>query len=159
MFKNLRADLKFSLSIKRAEADFFQYLKILLNPRFFPILIFRTAFFANRSFITKPVALFLNLFNKILFGIDIPLALKIGPGVYFPHPQNIVLGAEKIGSKCVIYHGVTLGAKFLDFEYCKNTRPIIEDSVIIGCNSTIIGPEVIESGARIKPHSLIRSGK
>lgn len=72
--------------------------------------------------------------------------------INFPHPIGIVIGAGVvIGKNVTIYQNVTLGRKTVDIaEY-----PIIEDDVIIYCNSVILGNIRIGKGAVIGAGSIV----
>lgn len=84
-------------------------------------------------------------------GIDVGRGLKVGAGIYFPHPTSIVLGeGVVIGDNVTIYHGVTLGK--LNSEY-----PRIGDNVIIFPQSLVIGGVVVPSNAKVPPRTLLRS--
>lgn len=95
------------------------------------------------------------MINKLFFKIDIPPRVEIGAGLYFPHPQNIVIGANSIGRNAVIYHNVTIGAKFLDFEFNSSSRPTIGNDVIIGTGAVIVGGIVLGDDVRVGPNQTV----
>lgn len=70
------------------------------------------------------------------YGCYISPKAEIGKNLKLPHPTGVVIGeGVKIGTNCTIYQNVTLGRKSIE----KAEYPIIEDNVIIYCNSVIIG--------------------
>ena len=71
------------------------------------------------------------LMNLVLFGIEVPPRLPIGPGLVLTHTQGTVLGAASIGANVTLYQQVTLGARGLDFAYTLSLRPVLEDDVIV----------------------------
>ena len=56
-----------------------------------------------------------------------------------PHPLGVVIGASSIGSNCIVFQGVTIGAKEIDFIGNKKLRPEIGDNVTIGSGAKILG--------------------
>lgn len=124
-----------------------------MNPYFTPVLLCRLAHYLNTS--ARPLAVVASKLNYFLYGIEIARATEIGPGLYFPHTRGTVIGAATIGRDAVIYHGVTIGASFIDIGFNPETRPTIGDDVLIGTGATVIGPVHIGQGARIGAHSLV----
>lgn len=125
-----------------------------LHPRLMPIGIFRISSFFYRSNI-KILAQVFSYFNQIFFGLEISPKVKIGPGFFMPHCRSTVIGAKAIGDNVTIYQNVTIGAKYLDFDYNSETRPTIGSNVIIGTGATVLGGVKIGEGARIGPHTLV----
>lgn len=72
-----------------------------------------------------------------------------GEKLTFPHPRNIVIGADVIiGNNCVIYHDVTLGQSLGKFPQLGNNVIVytgakiigdvkIGDNVVIGANAVV----------------------
>lgn len=110
----------------------------ILSPRFIPVLLYRLAY-KCQSLRLGLLARGFSLANFLLFGIEIAGKCRIGPGLFFPHTQGTVIGAIAIGDNAIIYHGVTLGAKDLDFTYDSSHRPIIGDNVMIGAGAKVLG--------------------
>ncbi|WP_458128151.1 serine O-acetyltransferase [Pseudomonas sp. Z2-11] len=110
----------------------------MLSPRFLPVLIYRLSYYSNAKN-RRRLAKFFSMMNFMLFGIEIAVACRIGPGLFFPHTHGTVIGAISIGSNAVIYQGVTLGAKDLDFTYDSAHRPLVGDNVILGAGSKVLG--------------------
>lgn len=101
----------------------------------------------------------LKLFGKLLlqcfFMIEVASSAKLGPGLLLPHPKNIILGCFEIGKDCTIMHGVTLGARKLDFTFDSGLRPTIGNSCFLGINSVILGGGCLEDNATVSPNSVI----
>lgn len=78
-------------------------------------------------------------------GIDIHPAAQIGEYFAIDHGTGVVIGATSIiGRHCMLYQGVTLGAK--NFSYDENghpvdkpRHPILEDNVTVYSNTSILG--------------------
>jgi len=71
------------------------------------------------------------------------MGIKIGGGLYIPHPNGTVIVAEEIGKNCNIIANVTIGMRN------EWTFPIIGDNVFIGAGARILG------GIRIGDNSVI----
>ncbi|HCP53930.1 MAG: serine acetyltransferase [Pseudomonadaceae bacterium] len=124
------------------------------SPRFLPVLLYRLAY-KSQSIGLGLVARFFSIINCILFGIEIATICRIGPGLFFPHTQGTVIGAVSIGSNAVIYQGVTLGAKDLDFTYDSSKRPIVGDSVLIGAGAKVLGGLIIGNNVNIAANAVL----
>ena len=90
-------------------------------------------------------------FYRLLTSIEISPRAQIGPGLFFPHPQCIVIGNVKLGDNCTIYQGVTIGAK-LPFH---KKYPNIGNNVYIGAGSTILGDITIGNNVTIGAKTMI----
>jgi serine O-acetyltransferase len=126
----------------------------LLNPRLLPVTLFRLSCFFqdNHLSIIAKVCSFLNL---IFFGIETSPKVQIGGGLFLPHTVGTILGAEKIGNNVTIMHGVTLGAREMDFNFTSLSRPIIGNNVFIGAGAKILGGVAIGDYARIGANAVV----
>lgn len=124
------------------------------SPRFAPVFLVRVAgrLFAKGHFRTAKLA---SLVNFLLFGLEVPAKLKIGPGLVIPHTFGTIIGAREIGANVTIYQQVTLGAKVADFDYVPERRPLVEDGALITAGAKIIGPVVIGRGAVIGANAVV----
>lgn len=148
------------------DADWQQLLKISgqpprsrrftdsFSPRFASVVLIRLA---QRSFERgmPRLAKVLSLMNFLLFGIEVPTRLPIGPGLVLPHTQGTVLGARAIGSNVTIFHQVTLGAKVADFDFNPAQRPDVADGVTISVGAKILGPIRLGEGAVIGANAVV----
>jgi serine O-acetyltransferase len=132
-----------------------QILTKTFSPRFMPVVIYRLShhFHLGAPIISKAF----SLMNFLIFGLEISPRCPIGPGLFFPHTIGTVIGAESIGARATIYHGVTLGATVVDIDYSQNKRPIIEDDVVIGAGAKVLGGILVGQGARIGANALVIS--
>jgi serine O-acetyltransferase len=129
-------------------------LAAAINPYFCPVLLYRLAYVTRDSMHGIPGVLFSRA-NYFLFGLEIARHCTIGPGMFLPHTRGTVIGAARIGSNAVIYHGVTLGARTIDGRFDSSTRPVVGDNVIIGAGAIVIGPITIGDGARIGGNCMV----
>ncbi|MGN0202168.1 MAG: serine O-acetyltransferase [Candidatus Cryptobacteroides sp.] len=78
-------------------------------------------------------------------GIDIHPAATIGEYFAIDHGTGVVVGATSIiGNHCMLYQGVTLGAKNFSYDsegrpIDKPRHPILEDNVTVYSNTSILG--------------------
>jgi serine O-acetyltransferase len=108
------------------------------SPRFAPVVLIRVSG-ALASHGWTGIANFLRFLNMILFGLEVPNQLQIGPGLVIPHTHGTVLGAARIGSNVTIFHQVTLGASVADYRYDLSLRPIVEDDVTLSVGAKVLG--------------------
>lgn len=74
---------------------------------------------------------------------------EIGKDVWFPHPHNIIIGGVvKIGTKCVLYHDVTLGQN-------RGEYPVVGNGVIIYAGAKVIGKVTIGDNAIIGANAVV----
>lgn len=135
-------------------ATFTGVLLHAFSPRFAPVVLCRLAntLFRRRL---SPLARLISLFNFVVFGIEIAMRCEIGPGLYFPHTQGTVIGAQQIGKNAVIYHGVTFGAKEIDIGYHDQQRPLVGDNVIVGSGAKILGGIVIGDNVIVGANAVV----
>jgi serine O-acetyltransferase len=126
----------------------------VLSPRFVPVLLCRVAHF---FFCLKlaPVAKFFSLLNFFFFGIEIAVQCRVGKGLFLPHTQGTVIGAYSIGENAIIFQGVTLGARELDFSFLESSRPTVGDGVTIGSGAKVLGGLTLGSGSRIGANAVV----
>jgi serine O-acetyltransferase len=123
-------------------------------PRFASVALIRHAQRLHaRGF--RRLAKLTSLVNFIIFGIEVPPRLAIGPGLVIPHTQGTIIGAGHVGSHVTIYQQVTLGAKFADFSFDPSKRPYICDRVIITAGAKILGPVRIGEGAIVGANAVV----
>ncbi|WP_041741248.1 serine O-acetyltransferase [Collimonas fungivorans] len=153
----LIADLKRQYLIAgqlQRQATLFGVLKSSLSPRFMPVVLFRLSHWLFQRRLS-PLAKIFGLMNFVLFGLEIAARCEIGPGLYFPHTQGTVIGANKIGENATIYHNVTFGAREIDLDYSASSRPDIGDNVIVGAGAKILGPVMVGNNARVGANAVV----
>lgn len=124
------------------------------SPRFAAVVLVRTAFSLDSAG-WRRAAKFCSLLNFLLFGIEVPARLEIGPGLMLPHPQGIILGAASIGANVTIYQQVTLGAKLADWNYERSRRPVVEDGVTITAGAKVIGPVTLGRNSIVGANAVV----
>lgn len=90
-------------------------------------------------------------FSSVITGCEISYHAILAPGVYFPHPVGIVIGAAEIGSGVSILQGVTIGKKGKGVE----SGVFIGRDAFVGAGAKIIGDVRIGHGAVIGANSVV----
>lgn len=129
-------------------------IRKMLSPRYAPVAIVRLAQRCHAKGYCRLAKLF-SFINVVIFGLEVPARLCIGPGLVIPHSIGTIIGAGYIGSNVTIYQQVTLGAKIADFDFDVSQRPHIEDNVMITAGAKIIGPVRIGQGSVIGANAVV----
>ncbi len=98
--------------------------------------------------------------GRLITGVEIHPAAKIGKFLFIDHGMGIVIGeTAEIGNNVTLYHGVTLGgvSPSENSESQVNTKrhPTICDNVIIGSGAQILGPITIGENAKVGSNSVV----
>lgn len=152
----LRADLdrQYRLSNSTKQVNLLRILTRIFHPRFFPLVIVRTAQ-AFQGLRLSPVAQLFAYMNLLLFGIDVASRCEIGPGFFLPHTSGTVIGASRIGRNVTIFQNVTLGARHADMGWNVDKRPTIGDEVTLGAGCKVLGHVHVGNGAAVGANSVV----
>lgn len=128
---------------------------VLISHTFHLVLLYRFGcVLAKFPVIGSLFRVVLEYFIRIIYASDISLKSKIGPGLMIVHGHDIVIGGDvKIGKKCKILNGVTLGNK--DTESPINQQPIVGDNVVIGSGAKLLGAIQIGDNVVIGANSVV----
>ena len=124
----------------------------VLNPRIFPVILFRFSSLLSkyRLGILGKLVSFLNF---VLFGCDIARKAKIDGGLFLPHSSGVVIGEfATIGRNCIIHQGVTLGDRGEEYE---DANPTIGDYVEICTGAKILGKITLDDYSIIGANSVV----
>jgi serine O-acetyltransferase len=124
------------------------------SPRFASVVLIRVAQRLHARGWHRAAKL-ATLANFIVFGIEVPARLQIGPGLVIPHTHGTILGAGTIGKNVTIYQQVTLGAKLADFAFDISKRPHVCDGVIITAGAKVLGPVRLGERAIIGANAVV----
>jgi serine O-acetyltransferase len=127
--------------------------RAFLNPRMLPVISIRLACKLHGAGF-GPLGKIVSLFNQMVFRVEAPARIVIGPGFVLPHPGGIVLGSARIGANVTVLQNVTLGARDFDGAYDLAKRPVLEDGCLIGAGAVVLGPVRIGRGATVAANSL-----
>jgi serine O-acetyltransferase len=103
---------------------------------------------------------FISHFGKIMTGIEIHPAAKIGRRLVIDHGTGVVIGeTSEIGDDVTLYHGVTLGgiSPSVDSASQVNIKrhPTLLDGAIVGSGAQILGPITIRKEARVGSNAVV----
>jgi len=101
--------------------------------------------------------IFLSHLARAFTGVEIHPGAKIGKGFFIDHGTGVVIGeTAEIGEGVMLYHGVTLGGRgFWQDEKGSKRHPTLEDGVVVGVGSTILGPVRIGKGSLIGAGAIV----
>lgn len=96
---------------------------------------------------------FFSQVAKIVTGIEIHPAAKIGKGLFIDHGMGVVIGeTSEIGENCLLYQGVTLGGTGNE----KGKRhPTLGHNVVVGAGAKILGAITIGDNVKIGANSVV----
>lgn len=91
--------------------------------------------------------------SRVLTGIDIHPAARIGRRFFIDHGMGVVIGATTIiGDDVLLYQGVTLGGT--GNEHGKR-HPTLHNNIVVGAGAKILGNITIGSNSRIGAGSVV----
>lgn len=128
--------------------------KKLVSPRYAAVGLIRMAQRLHAKGFRR-LAKLAGFANYVVFGLEVPARLQIGPGLVIPHTVGTIIGAGSIGRNVTIYQQVTLGAKMADFAYDPALRPHVEDDVLITAGAKIIGPVRLGRGSIVGANAVV----
>lgn len=140
-------------SIKNRDPAAQSYLEIILcYPGIHALFLHRISHFLhNLKFPILPR--FIANISRILTGIEIHPAVKIGKNLFIDHGAGVVIGETSvIGDNVTIYQNVTLGGRSI----AKGKRhPTIGNNVVIGAGAKIIGNITINDNSKIGVGAIV----
>ena len=93
-----------------------------------------------------------------LYGIEIPLSVKLGRRVKISHQSGIVInGGAVIGEGCRLRHNVTIGSLGNVVGRERQGAPKLEQDVYVGVGAVIIGKITVGARARIGANATVVS--
>ena len=126
--------------------------EVFLYPSFWATIFHRVAhlFYKGHHYF---IARFISQFSRWITGIEIHPGATIGKGFFIDHGMGVVIGETcEIGDNVLIYQGVTLGGTGKD---TGKRHPTVEDNVLIGAGTKVLGPVVIGSNSKIGAGSVV----
>jgi len=99
------------------------------------------------------LARFCSHIGRFLTGVEIHPGAQIGKRFFIDHGMGVVIGeTAEVGDDVLMYMGTVLGGTSL--EKVKR-HPTIEDGVVIGAGSIILGPITVGKGAKVGAGSVV----
>jgi serine O-acetyltransferase len=91
--------------------------------------------------------------TRLLTGIEIHPAARIGHGLFIDHGMGVVIGeTAEIGDDVTLYQGVTLGGTGFA---CGKRHPTVQDNVTIGSGAKLLGPITVGHGSKVGANSVV----
>lgn len=138
--------------IKEKDPAIKSNIEVFLYPSFWAVINHRIAhrLYKKHMFF---LARLISQFSRFITGIEIHPGATIGKNFFIDHGMGIVIGeTAEIGDNVMLYHGVTLGGTGKD----KNKRhPTLEDNVMIGAGTIVLGPVTIGKHSKIGAGSVV----
>lgn len=101
----------------------------------------------------KWLARVLSNVARLFTGIEIHPGAVIGRRFFIDHGMGIVIGeTAEIGDDCSMYHGVTLGGTSWN---PGKRHPTLGNNVVVGAGAKILGPIMVNDGARIGSNAVV----
>ena len=121
----------------------------------FHAVLFHCAAWVAWDAVLKFPGRFISYIVRLLTGIEIHPAAKIGRRVFIDYGMGLVIGeTAEIGNDVTLYHGVTLGGVSLKQE---KWHPTIGDCVVIGAGAQVLGPVTVGEKALIGANAVVMS--
>ena len=138
--------------IKEKDPAFKGAIEVLLYPSFWAVVNHRIAHSLYQKSLLVP-ARFVSQVSRFLTGIEIHPGATIGKRFFIDHGAGIVIGeTAEIGDNVMLFHGVTLGGTGKQ----KGKRhPTVEDNVMIGAGTIVLGPVTIGENTKIGAGSVV----
>lgn len=138
--------------VREKDPAFKGAIEVLLYPSFWAVVNHRIAHSLYKKKLLVP-ARFISQLSRFLTGIEIHPGATIGKRFFIDHGAGIVIGeTAEIGDNVMLYHGVTLGGTGKQ----KNKRhPTVEDNVMIGAGTIVLGPVTIGANTKIGAGSVV----
>jgi putative colanic acid biosynthesis acetyltransferase WcaB len=101
-----------------------------------------------------PLIVLYKLLVEWVMGIELPLRLRVGPGLRLFHAHGIVIHPDaRLGANVVLKHGVTIGHR--GDEDTEGPTPTIGDGTVFGPNAQVLGDVSVGAGARIGAGAVV----
>ena len=152
MLSHIRSDIAI---IRERDPAARGWLEIFIcYPGFQAIMMHRLCHTLWRSHLPlKLIARSISHVGRILTGIEIHPGAKIGRGVFIDHGMGVVIGeTARIGDKCLLYQGVTLGGTGKEIG---KRHPTLEKNVVVGAGAKVLGNINIGTNTRIGAGSVV----
>jgi serine O-acetyltransferase len=131
------------------------HVSLIFDQTFWAINIHRL----NHWFYQKDhrrIAYTIYLAARWITNIDIYPSAVLGKDIKMPHGFGIVIGdMVEIGDRVVILQQVTIGALKIKNSYIREDFPTIQNDVVLGAGSKILGGIVIYEGATVGANSVV----
>lgn len=102
----------------------------------------------------KFLARSLSHLTRMVTGIEIHPAAKIGKRLFIDHGMGVVIGeTAEIGDDVTLYHGVTLGG--VSWEKGTKRHPTLGNNVVVGAGAKVLGGFSVGDNAKIGSNAVV----
>lgn len=153
-FASIKKDLKEDIeAVFNRDPAARNSMEVLLTyPGIHALILHRSAHFLWQNE-QKFAARAISYGSRIITGIEIHPAAKIGRRFFIDHGVGVVIGeTAEIGNDVTLYHGVTLGG--VSWNNGKR-HPTLEDGVIVGAGAKVLGPFTVGKNAKIGSNAVV----
>ena len=124
----------------------------LTYPGFHAVVLHRVAH-AMWRYHLKLLARVLAAISRLLTGIEIHPAARIGEFLFIDHGAGVVIGeTAMLGSRVTLYQGVTLGGLKSD---AVKRHPTLGDDVVVGAGAKLLGAITVGNGAFVGANAVV----
>ena len=150
MFNTIRADIR---TVKERDPACRSSLDVVFSYPGFHALFFHRISHRLWGWKLKFLARLTAHISRMLTGIEIHPAVKVGKGFFIDHGMGVVIGeTTEIGDNVTLYQGVTLGGVSLKKE---KRHPTLRDNVVVGAGAKVLGPFEVGENSRIGSNSVV----
>jgi serine O-acetyltransferase len=91
--------------------------------------------------------------SRVLTGVEIHPAARIGDALFIDHGAGVVIGeTAEIGDNVTLYQGVTLGGT----GFARGKRhPTVADDVVVGSGAKLLGPISVGEACKVGANSVV----
>jgi len=125
---------------------------------FWAMLVYRFGrwrYTVRPALLRKPLSLVYHLLFKLVqiaTGIELPCEAEVGHGLVIDHFGGIIVsGHAKLGDRCRLRQGVSIGLRHVD----DVQAPVLGNDVDIGAGAKLMGPITIGDGVRIGANAVV----
>lgn len=151
----IRDDFRAVFERDPAARGFWAVLVVLLTyPGFHAIVLHRVAHFLHRLGIPVVPNLVMWM-GRLLTGVEIHPAARIGGGFFIDHGFGVVIGeTAEIGRNATLYQGVTLGGTGKE---TGKRHPTLGDNVVVGAGAKVLGNITVGNNVYIGANAVVLS--
>ncbi len=151
MFKRIVEDVQTVLSRDPAARHWLE--AVLCYPGLHALWLHRVAHLLWNMQL-KLLARLLSHLARMLTGIEIHAAARIGRRMFIDHGMGIVIGeTASVGDDVLLYHGVTLGGVGRSRDGIRH--PQVENKVMLGAGAKLLGGIRVGDGAHIGANAVV----
>ena len=150
MFQRLREDIRCVFERDPAASSAWEI--VLSYPGFHAVVHHRAAHWLWNHRL-RWLARLLAAVSRLVTGIEIHPAARIGRRFFIDHGMGVVIGeTAEIGDDVTLYHGVTLGGTSWDRG---KRHPTLGNDVVVGAGAKVLGPIDVGAGSRIGSNAVV----